>query len=79
MTPKIEILGQKFAHFGGFEGSFLTTLRVEKGVFGTFSKITLPYTLCYPYQMLSFRVPQRPTKCERSEPRYMIEYILCEQ
>ena len=24
MTPIIEILGQKFAHFGGFEGSFLT-------------------------------------------------------
>ena len=23
MTPKIEILGQKIAHFGRFEGSFL--------------------------------------------------------
>ena len=39
MTPKIEIFGQKFAHFDGFEGSFLTTLGVKKVVFGTFSKL----------------------------------------
>ena len=38
MTPKIEIFGQKFAHFDGFEGSFLTILGVEKVIFGTFSK-----------------------------------------
>ena len=39
MTPKIEIFGQKFAHFGRFEGSFLTILGVEKVVFWTFSKL----------------------------------------
>ena len=39
MTPKIEIVGQKFAHFGGFEGSFLTFLRVEKDFFWTFLKL----------------------------------------
>ena len=37
MTPKIEIFGQKYAHFGGFKGSFLTILRVEKVGFWTFS------------------------------------------
>ena len=30
MTTKIEIFGQNFAHFGRFEGSFLTILGVEK-------------------------------------------------
>ena len=39
MTPKIEILGQKFAHFGRFEGSFLTILGVKKVDFSTFSKL----------------------------------------
>ena len=39
MTPKIEILGQKFAHFGRFEGSFLTILGVKKVDFWTFSKL----------------------------------------
>ena len=39
MTPNIEIFGQKYAHFGGFEGSFLTILWVEKVVFWTFSKL----------------------------------------
>ena len=39
MTPKIEILDQKFAHFGRFGGSFLTILGVEKVVFWTFSKL----------------------------------------
>ena len=39
MTPKIEIFGQNFAHFGGFEGSFLTILGVKKVVFWTFSKL----------------------------------------
>ena len=39
MTPKIEIFDQKFAHFGRFEGSFLTILGVEKVVFWTFSKL----------------------------------------
>ena len=38
MTPKIKILGQTFAHFGGFDASFLTILGVEKVVFWTFSK-----------------------------------------
>ena len=38
MTTKIEIFGQKFAHFRGFEGSFLTILGVKKVVFWTFSK-----------------------------------------
>ena len=73
MTPIIEILGQKFAHFDRLEGSFLAILEVKKVVFLTFSKITLPHTLCYPYQMLSFGVPQRPTKCERSEPSLRFE------
>ena len=39
MTPKIKILGQKFAHFGRFEGSFLTILGVKKVDFSTFSKL----------------------------------------
>ena len=38
MTSKIEILGQKFAHFGRFEGSFLAILGVKKVDFSTFSK-----------------------------------------
>ena len=39
MIPKIEIFGQNLAHFGGFEGSFLTILWVKKVVFWTFSKL----------------------------------------
>ena len=39
MTPEIEILGQNFAHFDRFEGSFLTILGVKKVVFWTFSKL----------------------------------------
>ena len=39
MTPEIEILGQNFAHFDRFEGSFLTILGIEKVVFWTFSKL----------------------------------------
>ena len=39
MTLKTEILGQNFAHFGRFEGSFLTILGVKKVVFWTFSKL----------------------------------------
>ena len=36
MTPKIKIIGQKFAHFGGFEGSFLTILGSKKSFSGHF-------------------------------------------
>ena len=39
MTPKIKIFGQNLAHFGGFEGSFLTFLGVKKVVFWNFSKL----------------------------------------
>ena len=39
MTPKIKNFGQNFAHFGSFEGSFLTILGVENVVFWTFSKL----------------------------------------
>ena len=39
MTPKIEILDQKFAHFGRFQGSFSTIFGVKKVVFSTFSKL----------------------------------------
>ena len=39
MTPKIEIFIQKFAHFGRFDGSFLTIFGVKKVVFWTFSKL----------------------------------------
>ena len=39
MTPTIEIFGQKLAHFGGFDGSFLTILGVKKVVFWTFGKL----------------------------------------
>ena len=39
MTPIIEIFGQNFAHFGRFEGSFLTIFVVEKVIFWTFSKL----------------------------------------
>ena len=34
-----KIFDHKFAHFGGFEGSFLTILWVKKVVFWTFSKL----------------------------------------
>ena len=39
MTSKIEIFGENFAHFGRFEGSFLTILGVKKVDFSTFSKL----------------------------------------
>ena len=39
MTLKTEIFGQNFAHFGRFEGSFLTILGVKKVDFWTFSKL----------------------------------------
>ena len=39
MTSKIEIFGQKFAHFGQFEESFLAILGVKKVDFSTFSKL----------------------------------------
>ena len=39
MTSKSEILGQKKAHFGGFEGSFLTIFGVKKDVLWTVSKL----------------------------------------
>ena len=39
MTFKTKILGQNFAHFGRFEGSFLTILGVKKVDFSTFSKL----------------------------------------
>ena len=39
MTLKTEILGPNFAHFGRFEGSFLTILGVKKVDFSTFSKL----------------------------------------
>ena len=39
MTLKTEILGQNFAHFCRFEGSFLTILGVKKVDFWTFSKL----------------------------------------
>ena len=38
MTSIIEIFDEKMAHFGGFEGSFLTILAVKKVVLWTFSK-----------------------------------------
>ena len=33
MTPKIEIFDEKLAHFGSFEGSFLTILGGQKSHF----------------------------------------------
>ena len=45
MTLKTEILGQKFAHFGQFEGSFLAILGVKKVDFWTFSKLFWTITL----------------------------------
>ena len=39
MTSKIKIFGLNFSHFDRFEGSFLTIVGVEKGVFWTFSKL----------------------------------------
>ena len=35
----MEIFGQNFAHFGRFEGSFLSILGVEKVIFWSFSKL----------------------------------------
>ena len=39
ITTSNEIFCQKFAHFGGFDGSFLTILVVKKFVFWAFSKL----------------------------------------
>ena len=39
MTSKSKILGKKKAHFGGFEGSFLTIFGVKKDVLWTVSKL----------------------------------------
>ena len=39
MSSKIDILCQNFAHFGRFEGSFLTILGVKKVDFAIFSKL----------------------------------------
>ena len=39
MTLKTEILGQNFAHFGRFEGSFLTISWAKKVIFWPFSKL----------------------------------------
>ena len=36
MTQKIEIFAQNFAHFGGFEGSFLTILGSKTHFLGLF-------------------------------------------
>ena len=53
MTPKIEIFGQNFAHFGCFERSFLTILGVENVVIWTFSNF---FSKCF--GMFSvFKVP----------------------
>ena len=41
MSPKIETLGQKFAHFGRFEGSFLAIFVVKKSRFLDFFKVVL--------------------------------------
>ena len=41
MTPKIKIFGQKFAHFGTFEGPFLTILGAKKSLFLDFFKVLL--------------------------------------
>ena len=43
MTPKIEIFGQKFAHFGDFEEQFMTILAVEKDAFWTSSNFLWSY------------------------------------
>ena len=39
MTLKMNILGQNFADFGRFEGSFFTILGVKNVDFSTFSKL----------------------------------------
>ena len=39
MTPEIEIWVGQFAHFGGFEGSFLPMFGVKKVGFFTFSEL----------------------------------------
>ena len=36
MTTKIEIFGQKFAHFGGFVGSVLTVFDLKVNFLGNF-------------------------------------------
>ena len=54
MTPKIEIFGQKYAHFGCFEGSFWTIFEGQKSRFLKIFKVVFKalfsdtYTLCYP-------------------------------
>ena len=39
MAQKIETFDEKYAHFGSFDGPFLTTLEVQKDIFWTFSKL----------------------------------------
>ena len=41
MTPEIKNFGKAFAHFGGFEESFLTILRVKKVVYFFFKVLQL--------------------------------------
>ena len=68
MTPKIEILGQKFAQFDHFEGSFLTILRVEKVVFLAFS-----YFLKFLGQLLSLFATH--TDCSPLGPREALKNV----
>ena len=56
MTPKIEIVGQKYAHFCGFEGSFWTILVVEKVVFRTFTVVLELFRQCLG-NIFSFKRP----------------------
>ena len=46
MTPKIEIIGQKFAHFGTFEGSFRLFLGSKKSFSGLFKVVLEVYRKC---------------------------------
>ena len=46
MTLEIEIIGQNFAHFDRFEGSFLTMLGVKKVIVCTFSQFFLNFLGC---------------------------------
>ena len=57
MTSKIKIWGPKFVHFGRFEGSFLTVLRVKKVVCRLFKFVLVSFRKCLGFV---FRIKMAP-------------------
>ena len=57
MTSKIEILGQNFAHFGRFEGSFLTIFGVKNSLSRHFRNLKKKGQLVSHFATHTFRSP----------------------